>query len=187
MSNRSYDEVIKEIRKVVKEEIKSYFEEPPEPNPYRTLEKWNKDAVEKIKKDFTDALGKKKRSVNFQNKLRAKSYNIDKMVDEVIGLIEEIREEERKKGTNLDNPLTESKIFRYLPWLKNFTKRADRKSNNWLGLLFVGIGLTFIARGFWDASEEMFSIQGSIITGAFTLSLLAWMERRRIFSLFGQE
>lgn len=175
-----------ELREIIKQELKIALGKEPIQNPYEILQEWNKKAAEEIKIDLARMI-EKNDAGKVELKFKKESERLNKKIDEIIGKVEDLREEERKKGLNLANPLNESKIFSYLPWLKNFTKRATRESNNWLGLLFAGVGVTFIGRGVWDASEELFSIQGSIIIGSFILGLVAWLERRKIFALFGQE
>jgi len=96
---------------------------------------------------------------------------------------------EKMKQAEEDTAVVRNPIYRYLPW--NLGRRIimthKRGARNWLGLLITGAGIVLFWRGIWDGSPYFLSIQGSLIVGGVILILMAWLEKRRIFSIFGQE
>ena len=148
--------------------------------PYDKLTEWSEDAMTRIKKDIAKAI--EEDDDKMEKNARKKAREIDKMIDNVVGLIEHIKEEDSKEK-EFTNPLYPK---RKIPIIDRF-RGQGRGTRNWLGLLLTGIGLTILGSGVWGASEEFFSIQGSIVIGLIILLLTAWLERRRVFALFGQE
>lgn len=95
----------------------------------------------------------------------------------------------KMKEAEEDTAVITNPLYRYLPWNlgRRIIKTHKRGARNWLGLLITGVGIVLFWRGIWDGSPYFLSIQGSLIVGGVILILMAWLEKRRIFSLFGQE
>ena len=187
------NDTVNQIKEIMKEEInKAKLEileeirtDEHKKDPYKKLEEWNKDAMERIKKELTESV--EKGDTRQQKRLEKNAEKMDIMVNKLIGLVEKIKEAEKREDDS-SNPLYQSKGNWWVLKLNRLIKRKhDRSTRNWLGLLFTGLGLLIISSGIWNASEEIFSIQGSILLGAIILGLMAWLERRKVFAVFGQE
>lgn len=153
-------------------------------DPYKKLTKYSYEALNQVKKDLTKALeADNKFEIKEANK---KTAEITKMVNDVIKMIEKIKKQNEER-IEINNPLyPPKKLGRYFPAVLR-PKLHSRGATNWLGFLLTGVGVLIFSRGIWDASETLFSIQGSLIIGATIIGLMAWLERKKIFAVFGQE
>lgn len=153
-------------------------------DPYKKLTKYSYEALNQVKKDLVKAVGANKEFD--KNEANKKTAEITKMVNDVIKQIEKIKKQNEER-IEINNPLYPTKkLGRYFPaalrvWLHS------RGATNWLGFLLTGVGVLIFSRGIWDASAELFSIQGSLIIGATIIVLMAWLERKKIFAVFGQD
>jgi len=145
-------------------------------DPYDTLTKWSHDAITQIKKDVSNSIQDDKSSN--EKKAQKQSDNVDKLLNKVVGLMEKIKKDDQ--DLKYENPFyPPSKVF---SWSKK--KRSARNS---LSLFMAGVGLIVLSSGIWEASGDILSIQGRIIIGAIMIAMTAWLERRKVFALFGQE
>jgi hypothetical protein len=176
---RSQDEIIEKLSEKIKPILQDYEIAPP----YETLTKWSGDAINQIKKDIAKAI--QENNPKQEEIAKRKAKKIDKMVDEVINLTEKIRNDEIKNKEFL-NPLYPNKRILKIPIIARL-RGHGRGTRNWLGLLLTGTGLGILGSGVWGATEIFFSVQGSIVIGLIILLLTAWLARRKVFALFGQE
>jgi len=166
------------------DKIESISESEDDVEPYKKLAKYSNEALNQVKKDLMKAL---EAGNEFdKNEANKKTAEITKMVNDVIKKIEKIKKQNEER-IEINNPLyPPKKLWRYFP----ATLRPNlhsRGATNWLGFLLTGVGVLIFSRGIWDASAELFSIQGSLIIGATIIILMAWLERKKIFAVFGQE
>ncbi|RJQ23089.1 hypothetical protein C4565_11040 [Candidatus Parcubacteria bacterium] len=152
-------------------------------DPYGKLTKYSYEAINQIKKDMINALAKGSKSSMEEANERARQ--ITKMVNDVIKIIEKMkkRDEERIEITNPLYP--HKKILGKIPGTLRLNLHS-RGATKWLGFLLTGVGVLIFSRGIWDATEVLFSIQGSLIIGAAIIILMAWLERKKIFAVFGE-
>jgi hypothetical protein len=178
------DNLKKEIIKDFSDKVESILESQTQSDPYKKLTKYSQEAMNQVKKDLTNAMeAGNEREIAEAKK---KADKIDNMIDEVVHLIEKIKKDEEGR-IEFDNPLYPTKrLYRFFPAVLRW-KSHERGARNWLGFLVTGTGLIIMSRGIWDASGELLSIQGSIIIGAIMVALMAWLERKKIFEVFGQE
>lgn len=175
------DKLKEEIIEELSEKIESILASQDEPDPYKKLEAYSREAMIYVEDELARALksGNKKEIA----KIKKKADKIDKMVDEMVKVIEKIKKDDHS-NIEFENPLYPAKwpgrstpaIFRW--------KNYNRGARNWLGFLVTGVGLIILGRGIWDASAELFTIQGSIVIGAIMMGLMAWLERRKLFDVF---
>lgn len=153
-------------------------------DPYKKLTKYSYDALNQVKKDLIKALETGNRfDIAAANK---KTVEIAKMVNDVIRMIERIKKQDEGK-VEINNPIYPAKkLWRYFPATLRLNLHS-RGATNWLGFLITGVGVLIFSRGIWDATSELFSIQGSLIIGAVIIVLMAWLERKKVFAVFGQE
>jgi len=153
-------------------------------DPYKKLAKYSYEALNQVKKDKVRAmqLGRNKSDIKDAD---TKTSEIIKMVSDVIKNIEKIKKQDEER-IEINNPLyLRKKLLRYLPGTLRLNLHA-RGATKWAGFLLTGVGVIILSRGIWDASETLFSIQGSIIIGAAIIILMAWLERKKIFAVFGE-
>lgn len=149
--------------------------------PYKRLRKYSYEAMNQIKKELTKAL--EKGNKNEINQAAEKAKEIIKITEDVIKQIEKIKEQDEKR-IEVDNPLyPPKKLLGYLPATFR-PKLHSRGATKWLGFLLTGVGVVIFSRGVWEGAGEVFSIQGSLIIGAAIIILMAWLERKKIFSVF---
>ena len=152
-------------------------------DPYKKLTKYSYEALNQAKKDFVRAFWSgNKAGMRYAE---TKTAEINEMVKDVIKIIEKTKKEDEKK-IEINNPLyPRKKIARYIPDIFHPRLHA-RGATKWAGFLLTGVGVLIFSRGIWDASETLFSIQGSIIIGVAIIILMAWLERKKIFAVFGE-
>jgi len=157
-------------------EINSLYEKQTFPDPYEKLTRWSHDALSQIKKDISESI--ENNDVKREIKSQTQADNVDKLLNKVVGLIEKIKKDDLLIQN--DNP--------FYPPTKTFSlRRKYRGARNSLSLLMAGIGLVVLSSGIWEATGELLSIQGRIILGTIMIAMTAWLERRKVFALFGQE
>lgn len=145
-------------------------------DPYEKLTKWSHDAINQIKKDISDSI--QSNDSKKEKKSQKQADNVDKLLNKVVGLIEEIKRDDMLIKN--DNP--------FYPPTKIFSlRRKQRSARNSLSLLMAGTGLLILSSGVWDAAGDFLSIQGRLIIGTIIVAMTAWLERRKVFALFGQE
>lgn len=172
-------EIVKEIIKEI-----SKIEPQDEVTPLANLKKIFAEAEKQVTKQLALAyqLGDPKK-IEEAKKMQEK---ILVRLDEISKDIRQINEE-FETAAEIENPIIPKKWYhRWFPWLL-YGKGSVRSERNWIALLFAGVGLGLIFNGISEASSALQSIQGSLILGAIILALLAWLEKRRVFSLLGQE
>ena len=152
-------------------------------DPYKKLTKYSYEALNQVKKDLVRAL---ERGSKFDiNEANNKTAKITETVNDVIKIIENTKKRDEER-IEINNPLyPNKKLWRYLPAALRL-KLHSRGTTKWLGFLLTGVGVIIFSRGIWDASEALFSIQGSLIIGATIIILMAWLERKKIFAAFGE-
>jgi hypothetical protein len=180
---------IKEKLDIIVEKFNPLLEEYEVTPPYEKLADWSQGAINQIKKDIAIAI--EESDDKKEKKARKKAQQIDKMINEVIRLTEKIREEESQEK-QFSNPLYPKPTIAKIPLIGKIPisgkfRGHGRGTINWLGLLLTGMGLGILGSGVWSATEHLFSIQGSIIIGLIIILLTAWLARRKVFALFGQE
>ncbi|QLH02677.1 hypothetical protein C5F47_03425 [Nitrosopumilus cobalaminigenes] len=145
-------------------------------DPYDQLTEWSHNAINQIKKDISESI--ENNDAKKEKKAQRQADNVDKLLNKVVGLIEKIKKDDLL--IEKDNP--------FYPPSKTFSlRRKYRGARNSLSLLMAGIGLIVLSSGVWEASGELLSIQGRLILGILMVSMTAWLERRKVFALFGQE
>jgi len=152
-------------------------------DPYGKLTKYSYEAINQIKKDMINALTKgSKSSIEEANE---RAHQITKMVNDVIKIIEKMKKQDEER-IEINNPLyPHKKILGKIPGTLRLNLHS-RGATKWLGFLLTGVGVLIFSRGIWDATETLFSIQGSLIIGAAIIILMAWLERKKIFAVFGE-
>lgn len=173
------NELKKEIADEITEKMKSQDVEP-----YANLSIITQQAMNQVKRELADALQRGNQVAI--NNARKKQEDIQKTLKNIQKYVEQIKGEE-ENSVQFENPLYPKKrLYQIFPWLY-YRKSHKRSSRNWLALLFAGVGLGLIFTGIGEASLALQSTQGSLIMGTIILALLAWLEKRKVFSLLGQE
>ena len=175
---------LNELKKEIVDEITKKMESQKDMDPYANLSVITQEAMNQVKRELANALqrGNQKEIDN----ARKKQEDIQKALTKIAQIVEQIKGEE-ENSIQYENPLYPKKrLHQVFPWVY-YRKSHKRSSRNWVALLFAGVGLGLIFTGIGEASLALQSIQGSLIMGTIILALLAWLERKKVFSLLGQE
>ena len=152
-------------------------------DPYKKLAKYSYEALNQVKRDLTNAL-EKGNELDI-NEADDKTKAIIKMVDDVIKSLIKIKKQDEKRIA-ISNPLYPyKKLLHFLPGTLRLNLHS-RGAIKWVGFLLTGVGVVIFSRGIWDAADTIFSIQGSLIIGAAIIILMAWLERKKLFAVFGE-
>jgi len=147
-------------------------------DPYDTLTKWSRDAITQIKRDVSNSIQDNDKSK--EKKAQKQADDVDKLLNKVVGLLEKIKQDDLLIKN--DNPFYPPSKLLSWSW-----RKKQRSARNSISLLMAGIGLIVLSSGVWEASGDILSIQGRLIIGAIMIAMTAWLERRKVFALFGQE
>lgn len=179
-NNEIFKNILKENNEILtKEFVKKFIdinEQRISEDPYEKLTKWSQDAMNQIKKNIAESI--ENNNSKQEKRSQKQADNVDKLLNKVVGLIEKIKKDDVQ--IHDDNP--------FYPTTKPFSLiKKYRSARNSISLLMAGIGLVVLSSGIWESAGELMSIQGRLIIGTIMVAMTAWLERRKVFALFGQE
>ena len=175
-------------------------EEQVERKPYLHLSKLYSNALRDIVKDIEKIMLQENKGsiIDIPTKIKIRGKVDDSLnqivqgMDEVLRATYKIRDDEIKEK-EFRNPLY-FKIQR--PNIENLRERFFNKlfylrikkgnTSNWLSLLIAGIGLITLWNGIEETIVYRLSAQGMIVLGISTLGLIAWLQRQKVFQIFGE-
>ena len=165
-------------------EIAEKTESQDDVDPYANLSVITQEAMNQVKRELANALQRGKKDEI--DDARKKQNDVEKALTKIQEIVEQIKSQE-ENSIQYENPLyPKSRLHQLFPWIHH-SKSHKRSSRNWLSLLLAGVGLGLIFNGISEAASALQSIQGSLIMGTLILALLAWLEKRKVFALLGQE
>ena len=175
---------LNELKNEIVDEIKKKIESQEKVDPYAKLSIMTQEAMNQVRRELANAL--ERGDYDEIENARNKQNDVEKTLSKIDEMIKQIKGEE-ENSVQYENPLYPKKrLEQFFPFL-SYRKSHQRSSRSWVALLFAGVGLGLIFTGITEASLALQSIQGSLIMGTIILALLAWLERKKVFSLLGQE